>query len=58
MEPNIQILFTKLLVGTSYTGAWTWVSSGNGAAFTGLKDPNNNIAIGMYLKIQGILQNS
>ncbi|KAG8991282.1 hypothetical protein FRB94_002057 [Tulasnella sp. JGI-2019a] len=34
--------------GTSYTGAWTWTSSGNAAAFTGLKDPNNNIAIEMH----------
>ncbi|KAG8882389.1 hypothetical protein FRB97_008293 [Tulasnella sp. 331] len=34
--------------GTSYTGAWTWTSSGNAAAFTGLKDPSNNIAIEMH----------
>ncbi|TFK40409.1 endoglucanase [Crucibulum laeve] len=37
-----------LVEGTSWTGAWTWVSSGNGAAFGALKDPNNNIAIEMH----------
>jgi hypothetical protein len=37
-----------LVEGTSYTGAWTWVSSGNGAAFANLKDPQNNIAIEMH----------
>jgi endoglucanase len=38
-----------LVEGTSYTGAWTWTtSSGNSAAFTGLKDPNNNVAIEMH----------
>ena len=39
---------TQLILaeGTSYTGAWTWTSSGNAAAFTSLKDPNNNFAIG------------
>ncbi|KAG8991286.1 hypothetical protein FRB93_002862 [Tulasnella sp. JGI-2019a] len=34
--------------GTSWTGAWTWTSSGNAAAFTGLTDPSNNIAIEMH----------
>ncbi|KAG8858929.1 hypothetical protein FRB96_004749 [Tulasnella sp. 330] len=34
--------------GTSYTGAWTWISSGNGAAFAGLTDPSKNIAIEMH----------
>ncbi|KAG8718254.1 hypothetical protein FRC08_005642 [Ceratobasidium sp. 394] len=37
-----------LVEGTSWTGAWTWVSSGNGDAFKALKDPNNNIAIEMH----------
>jgi len=37
-----------LVEGTSYTGAWTWVSSGNGAAFEALTDPNNNVAIEMH----------
>jgi len=41
---------TQLILaeGTSWTGAWTWVSSGNSAAFTGLTDPYNNIAIEMH----------
>jgi len=41
---------TQLILaeGTSWTGAWTWASSGNAAAFTGLKDPNNNLAIEMH----------
>ncbi|KAJ7593237.1 endoglucanase [Mycena floridula] len=37
-----------LVEGTSWTGAWTWTSSGNAAAFTGIKDPNNNFAIQMH----------
>ncbi|KAK1224991.1 hypothetical protein PQX77_012060 [Marasmius sp. AFHP31] len=37
-----------LVEGTSWTGAWTWVSSGNGDAFKSLKDPNNNFAIEMH----------
>ncbi|KAJ7650198.1 endoglucanase [Roridomyces roridus] len=41
---------TQLILaeGTSWTGAWTWVSSGNGAAFAALKDPLNNTAIEMH----------
>ena len=40
---------TQLILaeGTAWTGAWSWSSSGNAAAFTSLKDPNNNLAIGM-----------
>ncbi|KAF5327667.1 hypothetical protein D9619_004868 [Psilocybe cf. subviscida] len=34
--------------GTSWTGAHSWISSGNAAAFVNLKDPNNNIAIQMH----------
>ncbi|KAH0585170.1 hypothetical protein H2248_008426 [Termitomyces sp. 'cryptogamus'] len=37
-----------LVEGTSWTGAWTWTSSGNAAAFASLTDPNNNIAIEMH----------
>jgi len=37
-----------LVEGTSYTGAWTWITSGNGAAFEKLTDPNNNVAIQMH----------
>jgi len=37
-----------LVEGTSWTGAWTWISSGNSAAFAGLTDPSNNIAIEMH----------
>ncbi|EIN13297.1 endoglucanase [Punctularia strigosozonata HHB-11173 SS5] len=37
-----------LVEGTSWTGAWTWTSSGNAAAFTGLTDPNNHVAIEMH----------
>ncbi|KAG8744341.1 hypothetical protein FRC10_010321 [Ceratobasidium sp. 414] len=37
-----------LVEGTSWTGAWTWVSSGNGDAFKALKDPYNNVAIEMH----------
>ncbi|KAJ7274333.1 endoglucanase [Mycena haematopus] len=37
-----------LVEGTSWTGAWTWVSSGNSAVFGAITDPNNNIAIEMH----------
>ncbi|QRV95709.1 Cellulase (glycosyl hydrolase family 5 protein) [Ceratobasidium sp. AG-Ba] len=41
---------TQLILaeGTSWTGAWSWTSSGNAAAFKNLKDPLNNIAIEMH----------
>lgn len=35
-------------VTQAWTGAWTWVSSGNAAAFGAIKDPNNNVAIEMH----------
>ncbi|KAG6851092.1 hypothetical protein H0H93_000972 [Arthromyces matolae] len=37
-----------LVEGTAWTGAWSWTSSGNAAAFTGLTDPSNNIAVQMH----------
>lgn len=37
-----------LVEGTSWTGAWTWSSSGNAAAFAALSDPMDNIAIEMH----------
>ncbi|KAI0327029.1 endoglucanase [Cubamyces sp. BRFM 1775] len=37
-----------LAEGTSYTGAWTWTTSGNSQAFANIKDPNNNLAIQMH----------
>ncbi|KAI0322574.1 putative cellulase precursor [Amylostereum chailletii] len=37
-----------MVEGTSWTGAWTWTSSGNAAAFTSLNDPENNTAIEMH----------
>ncbi|KAI5776409.1 glycoside hydrolase superfamily [Geopyxis carbonaria] len=37
-----------LVEGNSYTGAWTWVSSGNAASLINLKDPNNNMAFEMH----------
>ncbi|KAG8945059.1 hypothetical protein FRC04_001220 [Tulasnella sp. 424] len=37
-----------LVEGTSWTGAWSWTSSGNAAAFTGFTDPANNFAIEMH----------
>ncbi|KAG8954670.1 hypothetical protein FRC04_011103 [Tulasnella sp. 424] len=37
-----------LAEGTSWTGAWTWTSSGNAAAFVGFTDPANNFAIEMH----------
>ncbi|KAF8871533.1 endoglucanase [Gymnopilus junonius] len=37
-----------LVEGTSWTGAWTWESSGNAGVFGAIKDPNNNVAIEMH----------
>ncbi|CAK5275868.1 unnamed protein product [Mycena citricolor] len=37
-----------LVEGTSWTGAWTWTSSGNSAVFGNITDPNNNVAIEMH----------
>nr|AFY98622.1 endo-beta-1,4-glucanase [Bispora antennata] len=34
--------------GTSYTGAWTWVSSGNGDALISLTDPSDKIVYEMH----------
>jgi len=34
--------------GTAWSGAHSWISSGNGAAFKAIKDPNNNIAVQMH----------
>ncbi|TVY23338.1 putative endo-beta-1,4-glucanase B [Lachnellula hyalina] len=34
--------------GTSYTGAWTWVSSGNADAMVGLTDPSDKIVYEMH----------
>lgn len=34
--------------GNSYTGAWTWVSSGNGASLVNLKDPQNKLIYQMH----------
>ncbi|KAF2204236.1 glycoside hydrolase [Delitschia confertaspora ATCC 74209] len=34
--------------GNSWTGAWTWVSSGNAASLVNLKDPNNNLIYQMH----------
>ncbi|KAH6909107.1 endoglucanase [Coprinopsis sp. MPI-PUGE-AT-0042] len=34
-----------LVEGTAWTGAWSWVYSGNAAGFLNIKDPANNFAI-------------
>ncbi|KAF2833809.1 endoglucanase precursor [Ophiobolus disseminans] len=34
--------------GNSWTGAWTWVSSGNGASLINLKDPENKLIYQMH----------
>lgn len=41
--------------GNSWTGAWTWVSSGNGASLVALKDPQNKLVYQMhqYLDVDG-----
>ncbi|KIY73455.1 glycoside hydrolase family 5 protein [Cylindrobasidium torrendii FP15055 ss-10] len=40
-----QLIFVE---GTSWTGAWTWTTSGNSEAFASLSDPLNNTAIQMH----------
>ncbi|EJD07108.1 glycoside hydrolase [Fomitiporia mediterranea MF3/22] len=37
-----------LAEGTSWTGAWTWTTSGNSDVFGAISDPNNNTAIEMH----------
>ncbi|KAF7981550.1 hypothetical protein HWV62_33151 [Athelia sp. TMB] len=37
-----------LVEGTSWTGAWTWISSGNSAVFANIVDPLDNWAIEMH----------
>ncbi|KAG8714646.1 hypothetical protein FRC11_007653 [Ceratobasidium sp. 423] len=37
-----------LVEGTAWSGAWSWVSSGNADAFKSLTDPSNNFAIEMH----------
>ncbi|KAI9817430.1 MAG: hypothetical protein M1827_001040 [Pycnora praestabilis] len=39
---------TILVEGNAYTGAWTWVSSGNGATLGALTDPNDNLVYEMH----------
>ncbi|CAG5181997.1 uncharacterized protein ALTATR162_LOCUS9940 [Alternaria atra] len=34
--------------GNSWTGAWTWISSGNGASMVNLKDPENKLVYQMH----------
>ncbi|KAL5486293.1 hypothetical protein ACEPAI_7339 [Sanghuangporus weigelae] len=37
-----------LVEGTSWTGAWTWTTSGNSDVFGSIQDPSNNTAIEMH----------
>ncbi|KAG8915198.1 hypothetical protein FRC02_004639 [Tulasnella sp. 418] len=37
-----------LVEGTSWSGAHSWTSSGNAAAYGAISDPNNNVAIEMH----------
>ncbi|ORY03921.1 glycoside hydrolase superfamily [Clohesyomyces aquaticus] len=34
--------------GNSWTGAWSWISSGNGASLVSLKDPENKLVYQMH----------
>ncbi|KAF2788105.1 glycoside hydrolase family 5 protein [Melanomma pulvis-pyrius CBS 109.77] len=34
--------------GNSWSGAWTWISSGNGASLVNLKDPQNKLVYQMH----------
>jgi endoglucanase len=34
--------------GNSWTGAWTWISSGNGASLVSLTDPSNKLVYQMH----------
>ncbi|KAH8601353.1 putative endo-beta-1,4-glucanase B [Bisporella sp. PMI_857] len=42
---NSQYIFVE---GNSWSGAWTWVSSGNGDSLKGLTDPQNKIVYEMH----------
>ena len=39
---------TIFVEGNSYTGAWTWVSSGTSTAMAALTDPNSNVIYEMH----------
>ncbi|CAJ2503205.1 Uu.00g105990.m01.CDS01 [Anthostomella pinea] len=39
---------TIFVEGNSYTGAWTWVSSGTSTAMAALTDPNDNVIYEMH----------
>ncbi|KAK3317439.1 glycoside hydrolase superfamily [Cercophora scortea] len=39
---------TIFVEGNSYSGAWTWTSSGNGASLLNLKDPSDKIIYEMH----------
>lgn len=39
---------TIFVEGNSYTGAWTWVSSGTSSTMVNLVDPNDNIIYEMH----------
>ncbi len=39
--------------GNAYTGAWTWVSSGNGASLVNLVDPSNKLVFQMHQYLDG-----
>ncbi|PWW80129.1 Glycoside Hydrolase Family 5 protein [Tuber magnatum] len=42
-----------LVEGNSWTGAWSWVSSGNAPSMVELQDPNDNIAYEMHQYLDG-----
>ncbi|KAL1853567.1 hypothetical protein Daus18300_011771 [Diaporthe australafricana] len=44
-DAKSQYIFVE---GNSYTGAWTWVSSGTGVALASLTDPSNKIVYEMH----------
>lgn len=47
-------LWNKLLVpGTAWTGAHSWISSGNAAAYKGFNDPTYNFAIEVHQYLDG-----
>jgi endoglucanase len=42
-----------LVSGTSWSGAHSWVSSGNAAAMLGIRDPGNNVAFDVHQYFDG-----
>ena len=56
IRPSGATAQTIFVEGNSYTGAWTWVSSGTDTTMVDFMDPNDNVIYEMhqYLDSEGV----